>query len=134
MTKLYYTDPLAAIYMQEHYKLSFVHPKLGNNRCRLERDEYTNWLIVDAEPGYEGKLARELVSTFPFEGKVYVHPDDYHVFEPQVGDLVQYYDNQEWDYFENVIQEWTGWTKEDVNKIIQRNDKPFFMPKVEELE
>lgn len=84
--KYYYTDPLAAAYMAREFGVAYVIKdfKWLDNACTCYN------------------MRRENAD------KYYIHPDDYHIFEPQSGDMMA------------------------VDKVIQRNNKPFFWPEVQD--
>ena len=117
--KLYYTDPLAAAYMAREFGI------------RLEGD--IKW--YNCADWASKSLADDR------NNEIYIHPDSYHIFEPKMGDIV------EWDGLmfgivigkdesDDTIGVQHG--ESDVYTIpseelgiIQRNNKPFFNPQKE---
>lgn len=108
MSKLYYKDPLAAAYMAREFGVKFDIP---NSPTPLAMRR---------------------------EGKYYIHPDSYHVFEPRVGDLVAYgWVSTPCQLIGKVTNEaifnahGVPIERDKYRKIIQRKGKPFFMRKEE---
>jgi len=144
MTKLYYTDPLAAAYMSREFGVEYH--KLG---------KIANWKVwqidgeVDGAIFIDPKIMSHIDFLHDFGGKFSIHPDSLHIFEPQEGDYI-YFDNEfgenrdEYGIGEVSISLWTDevlsvrWGNiglrlnecENV-RIIQRNGKPFFWPEEE---
>lgn len=98
--KLYYTDPLEAVYMASEFGVKFT------NRIALYY-EYKDQVFVDQ---------------WRNQGPYYIHPDSYHIFEPRAEDFVSYDDGIYAEFYSKKQWDLYG------HKIIQRNSKPFFMP------
>lgn len=107
--KLYYKDPLAAAYMEREFGV------------KSELTSVTKTVIPPVD-----------------EIKYVVDSDNYHIFEPQVGDLwagkgedarccVWYMDEEH-----NVTKFKKDKGLRQRMKIYSRNNKPFFMPEVED--
>ena len=115
MSKLFYTDPLAAAIMAREFGVKIYSGDLIANNI---------WTWRDA-----AAAASELIGNF--EGEILgIHPDSYHVFEPQVGDMCEVHIN-------SILIVHTAWRKYipktwDFKQIIQRNNKPFFTPQSED--
>lgn len=133
--KAYYRCPLQAAYMNKEFGVEFkdANPKTGTEA----------WL---------GKFLYREVETY------YIHPDSMSVFEPQVGDMITQKDDdgiQElsgwvgdkddeglviYSFLQNGKPVAKGRSImdhimfEDVEMIIQRDNKPFFWPQFEEQE
>jgi len=122
--KLYYTDPLAAAYMAKEFGVKFS-AKLWEHREIVE-DLFDAYDFIRR---YEAQLSSEQ----PNGPLIYIHPDSYHIFEPQDGDWGRTSSGY-WCYYEKDNESWWmaghGLTRveDDLVKIIQRNHKPFFMP------
>ncbi len=139
MSKLYYTDLLAAAYMVREFGVRFVpnirgysSPASVDLTIRGEDNQSISWLMVDGElDGWNNKIGEAIK---PNE-KIYIHPDSYHIFEPQVGDEGKDSAGRLCRFIPN---KWICWSRsgEPVYpmRIIQRNNKPFFMPEGEELD
>ena len=140
MGKLYYTDPLQAAYMAKEFGVDFVIKWWGEEIIAKHSDAI--------------KQPKQFVANMIMKhktGKFCIHPDSYHIFDPQVGDLVVKAGNirlldkigtighitkdkqvyLEADYHddggahEGSLVHITASSKV---KIIQRNNKPFFWP------
>ncbi len=107
--KKYYNDPLAAAYMAMEFGVKYVddNPKAGTE----------TWL---------GK--------FLYADKYHIHPDSYHIFEPQVGDVIIDALGQTLKQGNMSKTDCFMLVKDGVCRIIQRNDKPFFWPESEETD
>ena len=64
------------------------------------------------------------------EGKWYIHPDSYHIFEPVDNDVIETDDNR-FPNINNTPDEIRYW-KDIGYKIIQRNNTAFFTPEVQD--
>lgn len=107
MTKYYYTDSLAAAWMQDKFNMRF---------CDFDGNEVT-------------------LNAFGFI-RVYIHPDSLHIIYPREGDLVHAYDMSR-DVITHFIlgkAPPVGWHLALIGsyKIIQRNNIPFHWPEVED--
>lgn len=116
MSKLYYTNPIVAAYMAEEFGVRFI------NRENQE-------LSI-------GEIQRDCHPKMSENDIYYIHPDSLDIFEPKEGDLISINDgisaalitHKEFilaliannDRFEAPLQ------------IIRRNNKPFFVPEIEE--
>lgn len=134
MTRLYYDDPLAAAYMAREFGVRLGYPQ--------DNKDYPFVEICDTR--YEYLMLSDA------KGKYYIHPDSLAVFEPKEGDLVwnQYrgevgYIQQINMYPENPCVALSDnleprkddhkiWSYGSIHRIIQRDNKQFFMAKREE--
>lgn len=122
--KYYYTDPLAAAYMEQAFYVDLCDKR--NNPVGF--GIYQNSMECYTSPESE-----------QYSGLLCIDPDSYHIFEPQVGDLVQrkppheiYQGDDDLFIFINDERMLKINTEGDKNNIIiQRNNKPFFWPKVQ---
>ncbi len=130
MTQLFYTDCLKAAYMLKHFEVKAATG--GGDTCVIRADFSLNLYGEDF---------------FSAGGKLYVHPDCYHIFKPQVGDLIEYVEHKtqyiagkdrlhheaSMDGFAtlNDFNKWWG-DDEALPAILKRGDKIFFMPEVQE--
>lgn len=128
MTKLYYTNPLAAAVMAKEFGV-----------------QYSNKFLYGGEIGYnienQGGFGEDI-------DKFYIHPDSYHIFEPQEGDIIlaleekakKITSDEECKNLYGGLQDdevlrkttFEKWLIIGDDKIIQRNDKPFFTPERED--
>ena len=120
MGKLYYTDPLQAAYMAKEFGVDFIIKWWGEEIIAKHSDAI--------------KQPKQFVANMIMKhkaGKFCIHPDSYHIFEPQVGDLVLFgkYNNH-YGIFKPVAPEYADNFK--LIPIIQRNNKPFFNPEKED--
>jgi hypothetical protein len=131
--KLYYTDPLQAAYMSREFGVKW---KERDGRILADDNNYNTVIF--------------------HHGRYSVHPDSYHVFEPQVGDIIKhnemgnlntgtieqikretnedYDEKEEWERVD-IFMSWdvkNDYTLDvEIEQIIQRDGKPFFNPEVE---
>ena len=121
--KLYYNDPLIACYMAREFGVKYSEKPDGTNElywCSYMEDDYFD---DDEENRYD---------------KAYIHPDSYHIFEPQVGDW-----GNEGDYpcsvcgieDDGTISVMIGDEHAFAEnfRIMVRNNRPFFWPESEEV-
>lgn len=127
IVKLYYNDPLKAAWMADNFKVRFGI-------------KYYNILNFDwlAHSGYD--ICQDYVGFG--NRKLYVHPDDYHIFEITIDDVVKSGsspnvamaiaggDHHEYRYADYLpIEKIKNWGDAE---IIQRDGKAFFTPLREE--
>ena len=121
MTKLYYNDGLrAAIMFRDHGV----------------------WL--QTKGGRALRTIRAIIDYCNLGQKAYVHPDSYHIFKPEDGDMDIdgdiLYDNPKQKIGESCISDGEGGFKKGIwcvskdykANIIRRNNTAFFMPKQEQ--
>lgn len=109
--KLYYEDCFASAYMVTEFKV------------RLMDENWQELRLFHLGFYYPAKIP-DVIGFGEME--YYIHPDSYHIFEPKDGDLCVYPDDNK-HYF--LHKEGTPWANNI--QIIQRNNKQFFMPKVD---
>ncbi len=144
MKKLFYTDPLAAAYMAREFGVEIL---IENIRYQPDNGEDPNILTSDYQ---------KIIDAFTFNSGD-VSPDSYHIFEPQVGDLILDTDEDNETFVQWVLEKgddeyivddrlYNGKVRsgaynngydskvffDQFDKIIQRNNKPFFHPLSEE--
>ena len=107
--KLYYTDPLAAAYMAREFGVNIIDA--DGDSCNHESIDWAMFIAMDFD-------------------QLYIHPDSYHIFEPQVGDLVthEYYCPECSESLTTWGEAFSQQLDSGEYKIIQRNNKPFFWP------
>ena len=142
MSKLYYTDPLAAAYMAREFKVRILllNPRYEEDNGQDPFKWSSNWLLImeSCQDGFE-------------KGEGDIHLDDYHIFDPQVSDLVtNTHDkgNAEYRPCSGIVTHPGGGISTDITisvgerhngkryfcedkkslQIIQRNNKPSFWP------
>ncbi len=124
MTKLFYSDPLAAAYMTREHGVKVV---VADNE-----DVVQSVSDIAFDYAFESLVEHD-------EELLYVHPDSEHIFEPQEGDIILHGD---WhlEVMDVTDDNYSVYLcidpveLEETDKyvsIIQRNSKPFFMPEVE---
>ena len=125
MSKLYYTDPLAAAYMAREFAVMLRTPCAQNIAPSGMLEHWHELLKVNPKLNLD---------------RIYIHPDSLSIFEPKLHDLV------EWEglVFGFVIGLNEGEVgvqhgesdvytlDKDECTIIQRDDKPFFYPDSED--
>lgn len=138
--KYYYTDPLKAAWMSEKFGVRFL--------VDAPEKEWLSMTAVyasDYNKDVDGAISGIIHA---FSGRIYVHTDDYGVFEPKDGDMCDYTWDQaclrsrayKEDYRTNCLavvghyevvkfKEKAGYY---LNEIIKRNGTAFFMPEVEQ--
>ena len=132
--KYYYNNILEAGYMVENFGIKLAHYEPAR-RTIAQSD---NCIMTGGDDIFEiewkqvigGCWQEDSWETLPF----YVHPDSYHILEPQEGDVLSYYEQSE-DMFPSQ-HVWTGGSNKSywsrvVFEIIQRNGKAFIMPEIE---
>lgn len=133
MKKLYYDCPLEAAYMAKNFGVEI----------------YTIWKRKDGDrkQTHDKEKLRDLDC---YATPYYIEDDSLHIFEPQVGDLVEYRTNGSIAYVETNFTivfkrkilmrddmsdyDYEGFGFNEIpltgdEKIIQRNNKAFIMPK-----
>jgi len=123
MTK-YYDDPLQAAWMAREFGVA-MNPE-GDGMDEYAGKVYSHEIVDLAQKGR-------------FDVKYYIHPDSYHIFEPQDWDLGRYVGTYPFAWFKE-----NGWFTQnekceppdagDVIEITRRDNKAFFMPLEEEDE
>lgn len=114
-TRYFYTDPLAAAWMASNYGMAFENARLTLIQGGPGNSNYSDisWSL------------RIYDNCFPI-----IHPDSLHLLEPKVGDLVEealdgkVCNGHSFDYFSDPHR--------IIERIIQRDGKPFFWPESEE--
>lgn len=128
MSRMYYTDPLKAAWMAREFGV-----------------KYHDTLISPVEltvPDLMDEIRDNLVDGTAFDN-LYIHPDSYSVFEPQEGDVVTV--SNLVATIGSISDKTTIWGKmvsgkgvrasfydSAIDNTIQRNNKAFFMPEVED--
>ena len=136
--KYYYDDPWKFLYMHAEFGTRGIIYPTEEQAQEYENNSPWEWSETCHDCHYDVKTLGEAVEYIDGiinkNNFVYIHPDDYHIFEPKEGDMITndgikiidsiimgiYYDDNDF-----IIYELDGWN------IIQRNNKHFFMPKVE---
>jgi hypothetical protein len=116
--KYYYTDPLKAAWMLQEYKVKF------------QEGFYINGGLDDRDGSW--------LDANDFNQRLYIHPDCYEMFKPQVGDLVEAIaligNKNKFGVVNEVNDTWIASDKfiyeTKTVKIIQRNGKAFFIPEI----
>lgn len=98
--KYFYTDPLEAAYMAKHFGVKF-------------HDYDWSFDLIECLEG------------ITHDRNYVIHPDIYHILEPQVGDLLLWSGHYHVAYTEDEAK------KFKYGKIIQRNGKAFFWPEMD---
>jgi hypothetical protein len=113
-TRYFYTDPLAAAWMDANYHMLF------------ENDFHIDYLYV----ARHAKTTPYMSDGSPeLRDKYYIHPDSLPLLKPQDGDLC--FENG-WGYLRwKDLENMAGHVRDDSFKIIQRNGIPFHWPQSE---
>jgi len=147
MTKLYYTDPLKAIWMQREFGVSYTHMyHKGKLRYHVGYNDPSEDEQFTANDWFDwiGEQHMDFGNTSD------VHPDSMYIFEPMAGDMLHFKHTGVSILYASFI----GYTgsilndnvylsmdlhdsvemirSEDVIAVIQRDGKAFFMPEVED--
>lgn len=151
MKKLYYTCPLQAAYMAKHYKVKLYAVHSDEQMCEYDlTEEQRNFNWFDA-CSCEGTAEIEMISEAVeyienISGKIYIDNASMPIFEPQAGDIITgnegpamvhlektYYSpgSKEANITQVLISSATYLCETGEIKIIQRDNKPFIMPQVE---
>lgn len=137
--KLYYDDPLQAAYMAREFGVKYTYTELKGK----DKYSYNYWPFFDYDYDGQPECATQETLTDPCINWD-IHPDSHGVFDPEPGDIFN--DNFVICMVKCEYPQYSGLPEfpEDealelirkrapgVNAIIQRNGKPFFMPKVKE--
>ncbi len=122
MKKLYYTDPLAAAYMAREFGVKYEN-------CTFDT-KITSFREIS-----KGLIKGREIDWFD---RYYIHPDSYHIFEPQGIDLIEVITPENYPHHALQVHlmyyRGRGYRAIQDNesvKIIQRNNKPFFWPEEE---
>jgi len=149
--RYYYNEPLAAAWMAKHFDMQFI-------------DEHGDFISDYSLASFLGIKIDEILGeqelTESPTQKYYIHPYSSHIFEPQLGDLVKWKNNDYFgyekaikiekirmvdangdtgpflDYRDSFMEEdderdWICPDEIENLVIIQRNGIPFMMPEVE---
>jgi len=128
--KLYYTSPLEAAYMAKEFGVKLrtweldngVHPK--------------RWRYWDADD----KSLTEDYSKGCCSPEIEVDPDSYHIFDKKIGDVLYLHEDPMSSIFYEDVHILSESTNQNYlknftyNIIIQRDNKPFFNPKLKEIQ
>lgn len=108
--KYYYDDPVEVIYMQKNHCIEIVSS-------------------IFEDGSFEGCIIRSLDD----KGVWYVHPDSYELLKPRPSDMVVAKTIMDGKEVEIVLNQYIDfYIIPNSKKIIQRNGRAFFMPKVED--
>ena len=150
MTKLYYTDPLAAAYMAREFGVKMI---LGSTLYSIKK--YPSLLKEYEDRGYVSPRDYDFWHSWKknfHTEKFYIDPEQHKIFEPKEGDVLMYSEGEKYggrlraaECFDtgNYINIGTRGVisyscRKDAetkipfreHKIIQRDNKPFFMPEI----
>lgn len=137
--KYYYTDSLKVAWMSDKFGVRFLYYPTLKQASEFGSEEPLDLLHTTL---YIGWYVEMLVDAIQFikeatPDRIYVHPDDYGVFEANDGDMINNagvlgYVTDQGFFIEDNIEEPN---EEVIYKgnyiIIQRNETAFFMPEVE---
>lgn len=136
--KMYYDCALKAAYMVKNFGVKFI---CGEPYSPKEYDDYEKLLLryTEIENGRGYCSPNTVYFDFSWESKIYVHPESRHIFEPQEFDLCEREqggtvwlmdENRELSLGTEYQSRWYEFT--DKYKIIQRNNRPFITPEIED--
>lgn len=106
MKKYYYDDPISAAYMAKNFDFQIM----GSPHHIFE-----HW--------------KDIAANYATGGKYYLHPDSVKLLEPQEDDLCDFEEVACCDCGTTIWE--FGKHSGKVKQIIERNNKPFIMPKEE---
>lgn len=119
--KMYYTDPLRAALMAREFGVKFNFEEM--------RQDYESGGLKAKRSLKKIKSWKTIIEIGKHCDKFYIHPDSLALFEPREGDMIiEYDDNEIRQCFLRLNSEQTPAAP---YKIIQRDNKAFFMPEVE---
>jgi hypothetical protein len=119
MSKLYYTDPLKAAMMARDSGVKYTAGRPVYDK--YEQEDYYNFFEHECD-GYPECPTREYIRPQGLT-KWHIHPDSYHIFEPQEGDMLLFDDKP-------CFTDWASRKRpyEDNEQVVMRNNTAFFMP------
>ena len=124
MQELYYDDSLVSAYMLRTFEVKI----LRDPKCVIAIKRFGEFYNV-------ASLASHSHNQPYTPDKYYISKDSYHVFQPQIGDLIEHderfgiYDSCGQLSAKEMDDTVCYNIRTDDYKIIQRNNKQFFMPK-----
>lgn len=138
--KLYYSNPIHAAYMAQEFGVMFRVRESQNVKRGVPAKHSTVKRWVDVSNPFS-------VASDHYKNKrLWVHPDGLDIFEPREGDMVRVpvIDSETKEFLHHdvgmcggsgdIVKEWgddIGWSILDIDAIIQRDNKPFIMPEIE---
>jgi len=150
MTEYYYKDTLAAAYMAREFGVNLQIPH------SYEDEDYgmLNVTALQVDTSDDGTVhyieASNIHSDFAFggndpddrySGNIYIHPDSYDIFKPQVGDWVKVdgymlyvkaCESVTKCSYVNLSRSFRGkesaYNTHAIDRIVERNGEAFFMP------
>lgn len=133
MIKLFYTDPLIAAYMSREFGVRFAN---NNTDGAIKLDDlFVTFSSLDNHTSGQVSVMGLSVD-LEVEEEIYIHPEDYNIFEPQQNDVMRTIipDSTSVENIGSDIRakEFIHLMKTRGAKIIMRNNKHFFMPEREE--
>ncbi len=144
MSKYFYADPLKAAWMAKEFGIKFG---LG---VQDKRDNISYWSVMPIDDSILTWPKLEL-NTEQFNIRYFINSNSEVMLSPQLGDIIEFHypiDNENNKQICMVVQDscldipvyeqgleidWIRKHPEDIEeyKIIQRDDKAFFMPEIE---
>lgn len=147
--KLYYTNTAKIILMAREFGVRFICYPTKEQIAEYETDSPYDWLHSCPLNAYEINTIEDALDWIDeASGRVYVHPDDYHIFEAQDGDLLKIHnclafcrkvrslDGGYESQLEQILAIDTYYLNDETGfqespQIYMRNNKAFFMPEIE---
>lgn len=130
MTKLYYKNPLAAVYMAREFGVVFEDEKIKKTmrlkECHGAGKQGQLKEYIESRKITIKKLLKWAVGDV--ERVIYTHPDSHDIFQPRSKDIVSQYGKI---CLVEDVDAPLNYNLYDRIKIIQRNNKPFFTPEEE---
>jgi len=128
--KLYYTCPIEAAYMTRYFEVKFI-------------SAYDEYLVCGISDGSAIWYLKGGDVPIPYiQDEFFIHPDSLFIFEPREDDIIinQGYICQahgDYEYNDLVVVRSLSVVRhanpfDTQNRIIQRNNRPFLMPKTEQ--
>lgn len=131
--KLYYDDPLIAVYMVREFGVKF---KAEHMWCLHDVTSLYGEIEISFEDKTEFDFGLCLFSNTEIghtsESILYIHSDSHSIFEPQDGDLIYMKNGSHTMLIDDIwIENFGDKFDLQLDEIIQRNGKHFFMPNIE---
>lgn len=132
MTKLYFTDPIKALYTMREFGVKFyiLGAVVSTVDLHTGKKTFVGQIQIDFQEEYLDQVLGSSADIGNLKGKIYVAKESEHIFEPKDGDIgirndeILSYKNCHW----NIMV--SGKLEVD---IIMRDGKHFFNPENEDI-
>lgn len=143
--QLYYDNPLIVPYMVTEFGITVESRHTDDQMDEYDIPEagrYFPWFnagVVDAWTHQVNTVCDAVEFIKAASGKIYVHSDSHDVFELRTGDVIEVIKPPKYPFVTTItkLKRWEGSffssiTHNETFTILQRDGKPFFMPKQED--